>query len=166
MSTLILYCNTETIDMKVFIHIPCPTYLRKFVEISFGENYELNHTDWLGILVLGLLQKKSHPTYHYAGQKKVANYSDKLQLNFTIHQANKNGFFLVNSDETKIVKGIDDVFRTGMYRAAVLNQENFGIEYKTTITTYLDAFNITEEELSYETIRKDFNRLKENFITN
>lgn len=152
--------------MKVIIHVPCPTYLKKFIEISFGENYELSQTDWLGILVLGLLQKKSHPTYHYAGQKKAAQFGDKLVFNFTLHQANKNGFFLVNSDEQKIIKAIDDVFRSSMYRAAMLNQENFGIEYRSTITTYLDAFNITEEDLAYETIRKDFNRLKSALIHN
>ena len=152
--------------MKVIIHVPCPTYIRKYIEASFGSNYEIKQTDWLGIFIYSLLQKKSHPTYHYAGHKKTAVYNDHLVFNFSIHQANKHGFFLINSDELKIVKEIDDIFRRNMYSQAIINFENFGIEYQSTIMAYLESFNITEDDLHYETIRKDFNRLKNNIIKN
>ncbi|MBS9766520.1 MAG: hypothetical protein KGV44_03130 [Flavobacteriaceae bacterium] len=47
-----------------------------------------------------------------------------------------------------------------MYRTAIINYQSFGIQYKKSITAYLESFNITEDELSYSTIRKDFNRKK------
>lgn len=150
--------------MKVIIHIPCPVYIKKYIEVSFGTDYQINQTDWLGIFVFSLLQKKSHPTYHYAGQKKAKSYTDQLVFNFSIHQANKHGFFLINSDELKIVKEIDDIFRRTMYAQALINQESFGIEYKSTILSNLEAYGITESDLPYETIRRDFNRQKNEIL--
>ena len=152
--------------MKVVLHVPCPPYIRKFVEASFGENIEINQTNWLGIFIYSLLQKKSHPTYHYAGQKKAAGYDDRLVFSFSVHQANKNGYFIINSDEAKIIRHIDDVFRRSVYAQALINKESFGLEFKSTITSILDSYNITENELQYETLKKDFDRVKKSLLSN
>ena len=47
-----------------------------------------------------------------------------------------------------------------VYIDCIFNKERYGIEYQTTILNFLDFYDITEEELSYDSLRKDFNRNK------
>lgn len=152
--------------MHVTLSISCPTYIRKFVEKSFGIEYELNQSDWIGIFIYSLLQKKTHPTYHYRSQRKTFEYDDKLRLRFSMSMAEKNGFFLIGSDEKKIIKCIDDIFRKTIYRQALINHDNYGIDYQTTILNNLETYDITEDDLPYETLRKDFNRVKKELFKN
>jgi hypothetical protein len=152
--------------MTVTLSISCPTYIRKYVETSFGKDYELSQTDWLGIFIYSLLQKKSHPTYHYKSQRKTVDYDDKLRLKFSMSMAEKNGFFLIGSDEKKIIKCIDDIFRKTIYRQALINNDNYNIDFQTTILNCLEAYDITEDDLPYETLRKDFNRVKKELFKN
>lgn len=152
--------------MHVTLSISCPTYIRKFVEKSFGKDYVLHQSDWLGIFIYSLIQKKSHPTYHYRSQRKSVEFDDKLRLMFSISMAEKNGFFLIGSDEKKIIKCIDDIFRSNIYRQAIINKENYNIDFQTTILNNLESYDITEDDLPYETLRKDFNRVKKELFKN
>ncbi|MCW2463377.1 hypothetical protein [Elizabethkingia anophelis] len=149
--------------MRIYLSIDCPTYLKKFVEKTFGSEIEVNHNDRFGIFVSSLLKKKTLAGYHPPG-KKTSGYKEKLKLSISVSHADKNGFFLIHSDEQKIVKFLEDEFRKNLYTMAIFNQQCFDLDYKVTIVNYLDFMGITEEELQYESIRKDFNRRKEEII--
>ncbi|MCT3671979.1 hypothetical protein HZP71_02315 [Elizabethkingia anophelis] len=149
--------------MRIYLSIDCPAYLKKYVEKTFGSEIEVNHNDRFGIFVSSLLKKKTLAGYHPPG-KKTNGYKEKLKLSISVSHADKNGFFLIHSDEQKIVRFLEDEFRKNLYTMAIFNQQCFDLDYKVTIVNYLDFMGITEEELQYESIRKDFNRRKEEII--
>lgn len=138
--------------------ISVPAYLKKFLVATYGAAYKVDFSDELGVLILSTLRKKST---HYYEFKKVANdraatYEFCISMSFF----DKYGCNITADDMTLLAKTIDRWFRNSLYRSAVLNEYHFGIAYKDTINRYLQSYDISEDELNYSTIRRDFNRKK------
>ena len=149
--------------MNIVLSVNCPSYIRKFTEKTFGKNFEANNHSRLGSFILSMLNKKRYYTYAPA-ERKLKTYNDTLKISVTMRAAQNDGCFLLASDEERVISFLDDEFRKNMYMAAIINKENFGIETKTTIQTFLETYDISEDDLLYESIRKDFNRKKSEII--
>lgn len=142
--------------MKITLHLPVSAYLIKYLEAKYGEEYKATETDWFGLLIISTLSRKSADHYHINRKSENLYYTVTLGIS----KAEHCGFFITQRKGDQIAKAIDNHFREQMYMQAVLNYQNFEIDYKTSILNYLESFNITEEDLHYETVRKDFNRNK------
>lgn len=138
------------------IKIPVPNYLKKYLLTLYGDNYQATLNDELGILVINCLQKKTY--YNYKLDMRSATTFFPVNISFS--QLDKDGCIISERKIIEIYKTLDYNFRLSMYRSAILNKENFGIEYKKTVLAHLRTFGITEDEMSYSSIRKDFNRRK------
>ncbi|MFJ1424860.1 hypothetical protein ACILFS_00915 [Capnocytophaga canimorsus] len=143
----------------ITLKIPVPTYLYKYLISLYGEEYVPSMYDELGVVVLATLEK----SFSISKDFKSNNWKGKsMDNNFVIHlnysQFKNNGFHIYPEKIHYLQVFIDNQFRYSMYRTAILNNEKFKISYKDTITQILAGYGITEEEFSYESIRKDFNR--------
>ena len=147
---------------RISICLKVPKYLKKVLEVKFGENYHAKENNWFGTLVLNVLTKKSDR--YYTLQKNNATEC----FVFTISQmkAKYKGYGISELKLKSIVRSIDSNFREDLYYNAIRNQIYYGIDYKTTIEDILDSYDIEEDELSYETLRKDFNRNKHRILKN
>lgn len=143
--------------MDLTLSINCPTYIRKFTEKTFGKNFEANNHSRFGMFILAMLRKKRYYDYKPV-ERKTKLYNDQLKITISMRASRNDGCFLIASDEAKIISFLDDEFRRNMYLLAIINQENFGIEIKNTIQCYLESFDIGEDDLKYESIRKEFDR--------
>lgn len=141
----------------IHIDLAVPLYLKTYLTSVYGVAYHVTTNDDLGILILNTLKKKSIYYNH-------ANNNEQRTNVFTIHISmsmfEKYGCNLSEEQLFQIYKNIDYGFRRHLYISAIVNKEYQGIPYKNTIENTLRAFRISEEELSYGTIRKDFNRKK------
>lgn len=152
------YMNNITINLNL------PTYLSKYLKKQFGDSYKVSQKDWLGILLVAHLKKKNASGYHY---KKEVQKETSYPVMVSTNSAYRNGFHLLKENNQQIVNAIDGVFRTSLYHTAIINYENYSIDYKTSIMNVLEMYGITEEDLQYDTIRKDFNRKRkdiENYL--
>ena len=145
--------------MDIHLKISVPVYLKKFLQVQFGNSYTVKQTDWFGILLVGQLQKKSSAYYSY---KKASNdiAVNSYDIIIPSHSAFKNWLFLIKQNENKLINAVDDIFRKQIYYQAIFNQIHYNIEYQTTIKNILESYGIEEDELQYETLRKDFSRNK------
>ncbi len=144
-------------ENKITIQLSVNSYIKKYLESAYGLEYKVSNTDDFGILILNTLGKKS--TY-YEYKREKDNRSDLYTIHISLSNFEKYGCTISERQLYLIHKSIDYNFRSAMYRAAIVNYESFGIQYKKSINAYLKSFDITEDELSYSTIRKDFNRKK------
>lgn len=141
------------------LHISVPTYLKKYLLQTYGNDYKVSYGDDLGILILNLLKNKSNAYYEFEPKlknKESVYFDIKISMSFF----DKYGCSFNHNDMELITRSIDKWFRNMLYRSAILNYSHFGVPYKNTISKYLSSFGIGEDELSYSTIRRDFNRKK------
>jgi hypothetical protein len=145
---------------RVSICLQVPKYLKKVLLIRFGENYQAKENHWFGILVINILQRKSDRKYYFRKQ----NNEEIFCFTISYEKARKKGFSIDEMKMKSIVRSLDKNFRDEIYYHAVLNNVNYGIDYKTSIDNFLESYDISEDEFPYETLRKDFNRNKTRII--
>ncbi|WP_418124274.1 hypothetical protein ACNFU2_06555 [Chryseobacterium sp. PTM-20240506] len=142
---------------QITLHLSVPRYVKKILQFKYGDDYKAREDTLLGMVVLNTLQKKSDRNYTYKRANPDITY---FSLKVGIDKANRKGFQHNQSRSYQISKAIERDIREKLYTEAITNEINYGIDFKTTIQNFLDLYDITEDELSYETIRKDFNRYK------
>ena len=140
------------------ISISLPKYLIKYMRTLYGEPYTPHADDEIGIYILNILERKTSLSEYKYSLKKNETHSYTLIISMSCYE--KRGCLLSKEKLALIQKYIDSHFRKEIFRNAVLNYHKFKIPYKASILTALQAYDITEGELSYETLRKDFNRKK------
>lgn len=140
----------------VIIFLPVSDYIKKYLTALYGESYKVSINDEFGILIKNCLQKKTY--YKYKPSKD--NRSTHYPIHISISQLEKYGCIIREQQVSEIYKTLDFNFRNNIYRQAVINKTKFNIDYKDSVLAYLSSYGIKENEMSYSTIRKDFNRKK------
>lgn len=146
--------------MRITIHIPVSAYLYKYLEFKYGQDYKASEADWFGLLVINTLSRKSNFDYAQRNPKVQAYYT----VSICMRKAESAGFFVTRRHGEQLAKAVDKLFREEIYIYAILNFENHGVQYKTSIEKITRSMGITEDDLPYDTIRKDFNRNKKRMM--
>lgn len=152
--------------MEIIIELPTKSYLRKYVEKSFPGDLKLTERSWLGVLVLNVLKRKTFKDPNYIFHGTTNNFDDSLLLKVDLDKSSRYGCILMQKQIVYINRCIDQIFKAEVIKMALINQYNYEIDRKTSIINVLDAYDITEEELNYQTIRKEFNRKHKQYRLN
>lgn len=143
--------------MEITLKIPTKSYLRKYVAASFGDNIKLSERNWLGIIILNIVKRKTfHNNYDF---KDIdGKYPIELPVKMSVAQSSRHGCVLLPTQIYYINLALDNFFKSEIIKQALINHSAYGIDFKVSIQNMLDAYDITDEELDYQTIRKYFNR--------
>ncbi|HAD78791.1 MAG TPA: hypothetical protein DCF99_04460 [Flavobacteriaceae bacterium] len=156
----------------VKLQLPVPKYLKKILDIKYGPDYVLKDSTILALAISNTLMRKHYAVHRYRVNSKNGKYyrfkelSEVYIIQLSIKSGRRKGFEIDENKIHKIVRAIDKSIREELYTAAIINKEQYDIEYQTTILNFLDQYDIEEDELSYESLRKDFNRLREKLVKN
>lgn len=142
---------------KITLHLPVPRYLKKILEIKYGNEYHAKETTLFGLVLISTLQRKLDRKYTF---NKLQSQNEYFTIVIGVGKAQRNGFQHGQKRAFQLSHLIERNIREELYNTCIFNQMNFGIEFQTTILEFLAMYDITEDELSYETLRKDFNRYK------
>lgn len=145
--------------MNITIHLPVTPAIKKFLEGRLGKNYQLSLTDWFGGMIIHMLDTKK--TGNYTIETKSDKNTEVFNITASIDMANKNGFTIEAKHEQLINKIVNSLFRQELYTTAIINKKEYGIEYQTTLSNIMDAYDITEEEFSTDALKRDLIRKKE-----
>lgn len=149
---------------RVLLQLTVPRYLKKILDVKYGDSYKAKENTLFGLTVINTLKRKSEHDYTYnRNQYKDGNYRFKNSteayfINVSLDRVKRRGFAFDQRRTFQIVKALDKSIREELYTNAIINKEKYGIEYQTTLLDFLELYDIEEEELSYESLRKDFNR--------
>lgn len=149
---------------RMLLQLTVPKYLKKIMDAKFGESYCAREDTLFGMTVINTLKRKSEHDYTYKrilykeGNYRFKNATEPFFINVSIDRCTRRGFTFDKRRVFQIVKAFDKSIRENLYQTAIVNREFYGIQIKTTFQNFLDLYDIDEEELSYESLRKDFNR--------
>lgn len=149
--------KTNYYMQQIILHLAVPRYVKKILEFRYGSEYKATETTLLGMVVLNILQKKTDRNYNYKKENPDITY---FSMKVGIDKAVRKGFDFNQKKSKQISNALERDIREKLYSEAITNEINFGVDFKTTLQAFLDLYDIAEDELSYDTLRKDFNRFK------
>lgn len=151
--------------MTPTLKIPVNPAVKKYLEIRLGKNYQIGLDDWFGIIIYNFLINKTNK--HFKITPKMREQSPcYFEIGISENQAAKAGIFLTEKQETSINNIVEKILRDEIFYAAVMNKKLYQIDYRITVNNILDSYDISEDELPFETLIKDFDRKKNNIIPN
>lgn len=89
---------------------------------------------------------KSFPTEHYYDVLLTEHYFNKFDVVYSKHK-----IYQFNSDA-------DTRFREELYQFMIMNNDIYGVKYQTSFRDFLAVMDITEKDIKFETLLKDFQR--------
>lgn len=150
----------------ISLNIPLKPYLTKYLVQKYGNTHTVSRNSWLGNYVIELLTKQYRK--HKAIQKTETYFTIEIPL--TIMK--ESGFDISTDKLRRLEIMIDKVFRNDLdsYIAVSIGcelkyyNEQFSSLNKQNVVKAIEQFlgfyNITEDELSPDTIYRDFYRSK------
>lgn len=155
----------------VKIQLPVPKYLKKILVAKYGDDFVLKEYSLFGMAICNTLMTKNYAVYRYRKRELSKYYrykelSEIFNINLSVNKATRKGFEINDNKLHKIVRAIDKSIREELYVTALVNKELYEIDYQTTFLNFLDQYNITEEELTYESLQKHFYRVKDKLTKN
>lgn len=140
-------------------HIPVSNHVYKYLcKVVGGDTYKACRDDYLGTVVLSTLTKS--PTDLRVSKRK---YDKIFNVIISDHQYSKNGMFVSAKGAQMFNKLIDLKFREEMYMNVVLSKHSNETMYLPKIREFCEYFGITEDDLKYDTIYRDFKRKKDKY---
>lgn len=92
---------------------------------------------------------KSFPTNHYYDVQLTEHYLNKFDVVYSRHK-----IYQFNADA-------DTKFREELYQFMIMNNDIYGMKYKTSFRDFLEVMGITENDIKFETLLKDFQRKRD-----
>jgi hypothetical protein len=149
--------------MDVTVGIPVKGYLKKY--ILWKENYpadeiiELSGDGEIPIVLSGLLRGKLTYYDQYREDEKLKEYDAELLARLTLNHYNRQLLFYTRSGVRFFNKFIWRNFHETLLSWIML-YEPIGVSEKDCILHFMDTLNITEDDISFDAIKKSSYRLR------
>lgn len=136
------------------IKIPVKSYLLKYLNKKHGSVLNVSKETALGIHLLELLEKDYDPS------KVIKVETDAFyKLNISEFYSKTKGFEIYPDRLHDISIFLDKIFREHLFEFMDIHRQNFGMALPG-MRIFLEYFNITENELKYDSIYRDYKRFK------
>ena len=146
--------------MSAKILLPVWPHIKKYLMVQYGKEMTLSDRGMPSFLLLNMLEKhkKGDPATIRPSQKLIDNLKYlpyPVFIGDTIER--QKGLFLSQEKIKKFNESVDDAFREEMYRwCNHPNATDFVIDFQ--IQRFRDQYNITEDELPFENLKRWYYR--------
>jgi len=135
----------------ITIHFPVKPHVYKYLQKKVGEKLVVVSTSYFGATVLDILSK-NHSDYSVV--KSDLTYSVEISLRYM----EKNGVYLNPRVVRKFNARIDDIFREELRTHIEISYTINNIPKERSLRDFLLVYDITEDDIKFETLVKDFHR--------
>lgn len=131
--------------------IPVAKHIKKYLIYNFGKHYIFSKKDWISPLISGLL-KRGYRTRIF----KTAE--DFYEIKISDDEIKRLGRIIEWERVGALNFAIDQIFRKHLFLHMDMNRKlNSGVAMQTMVQ-YLEEMNITEEDISFDTLYRDYRR--------
>lgn len=152
-------------SMDISLHIPVNPVVKKIFEKDFGNPYRLSTKQSIGRTLLGILAISKSGYNKYPGKQTIT-------IILSIYYFNQYGIKGINEENiAHLSKYIEDKFRERLFlfldsRLSLKNKitrtskEKPIMKINDSILEFLKSYNLTEDEISLEALKKKYYRLR------
>jgi hypothetical protein len=153
------FCNFDlklTAMEKFRIRFPCKPYIKRYVEIIFGNPAELSKDKILYDVFRSMLRKKSL-RYDQSRYKTIGKYTDEIDIKISRDDFYRYGWELSRTDIVAFNAIMEGRAKLLLYETISLYRA-FNYKLTESIALFQSKYEFTEEIWSFEAIRKDCQR--------
>lgn len=148
-------------NFSITQNIPVANHVYKFLVARCGtDSIEANRNGWIGSLVLSLHSRNTDIL------KRSTNYNKIFKVTISESYYQKLGMHISIENAQLFNDMVDKIFRDELYCHAILNRMDNKSLYLEAIRKFLEAYNITEDDIKLDTLYRDFKRKKEEINKN
>ena len=137
----------------VVVYFPVAPHVHKFLQAKCGVKMVASKQGLYGNVILDLFSKRG------ANAVKMPE-TLTFPVEISMRYMRENGIFIDEQVVFKFNNRIDAMLREEMRTYVNLTNSNNSVPKDTAIRQFMDSYKITEEDIKFETLKKDFHRNK------
>ena len=134
-------------------------HVKKYLEKLYGDEYIISKMDSFGKMIMLMLTRDINNVWECGPLKNHVKYTVFIPWGVWHNE----GVSLDSKNRLFFNEIANQYFREKMYDYVVLQKRLYNRKFTESIREYLKLYNITEDDLKFETIMRDFKRKKELF---
>lgn len=138
--------------MRSTIQFPVKPYIKKFLVYKYGPQFTFTKTSVLAPILTSILDKNSEANIN------AFHTEECYEVELTEFYIKKYGVFFNERDLYLFNSRIDHLFREEAFGFMIINKQYNNIKYRRSLRDILDAIGITEEDLKFDSLLRDFTR--------
>lgn len=135
----------------IVLFFPVQPHIYKFLQQKCGEKLSVNHQSLYGSVVLDILQKRG-ATLH--GNPGELTYPVEISLRYM----REFGIYVDDSIIKKFNHRVDKMFKEELRTHVKISNGHYSVAKDAAIRSFMAGFNITEDDIKFETLKKDIGR--------
>ncbi|WP_028890864.1 hypothetical protein [Tenacibaculum sp. 47A_GOM-205m] len=155
---------------SIILNIPLKPYLKKYLYKKFGKIHHASRSSWLGAYVIDILDKE------YRKSNESIKKEDYFPVAIPYSVVCDVGFSVSKVKLSRLEVMIRKVFYNDLYSYIEISRDNelkiYNEEYNSiikqnairAISQYLSFFDITEDELSADSVYRQYSRYKKDKV--
>lgn len=137
------------INISIFVK----KHIKKYLAHRYGKNCVLSKKSLLGILIFELLDKKITKQ-----DRNFINFSEKYTITISEAYFYKRGFYISSHKKKFISIALEKLFIEDLYAFIDITIENNTISAVKAMKIFLCKYDITENEVKFESLYRSYQR--------
>jgi hypothetical protein len=135
----------------IVINFPVKAHVYKYLQAKVGEKLVVTNTNFFGATVLDILSKQ------YSDYSSV---SDEITfpVEISFRYMRTHGIYIDKRIVRKFNNRFDDMFREEMRSHVSISLQQNNIPKDKSLRQFLFSYNIDEDDIKFETLKKDLGR--------
>lgn len=135
----------------IIVHFPVKPHVYKYLQKKCGEKLVVSQGDFFGGLVLDLLSRKPC---------SLQGVSDEFTfpVEISMRYLREVGIFFDDKIIRKFNNRVDDMFRQEIYSFVLMNYDLYNTPKERSLKHLLNHYSITEDDIKFESLVKDYKR--------
>lgn len=135
----------------ILIFFPVQSHVFKFINKKCGDKLVASRQDFFGSVVLDLLNKRS-------SVMPGVTYEHSYPVEVSLHYMLEAGVFISGPVIRKFNHRVDKMFREEMRTYVSISNTTNEIKKDEALRQFMNHYNITEDDIKFETLKKDLIR--------
>jgi hypothetical protein len=135
----------------IVIYFPVQAHVYKYLQAKVGESLKVSRKDFWGNLILDMLSKRYTPNHEM-------NSELVFPVEISMRYMSEYGVFFDSRIVKKFNSQVDKMMREEMRTHVFICNEKNGVPKDRALKQFMDFFNIVEDDIKFETLKKDLVR--------
>lgn len=137
----------------ISITIPVKPHIKKYISVRYGVEHTLTKKSLLGILLFNILDKKTpRPSQNFTV------FSEKYTIQISKQYFYERGFEISKRKKQFLAICLEKLFIEDFYSHIDISVSKMGLTAAESMRFFLDQYEITENEVKYESLYKKYQR--------
>ncbi len=150
--------TTQTVDYSITQNIPVADHVYKYLKVRCGADHiKASRDTTFGSLALSLLGRNNDM------RPKKVKYSKCFKVTVPESAYQKLGMYISPENAQLFNDQVDRLFREDLFFHVIINKGISSKMYLNSIRSFLEVYDISEDDLKIDTVYRDFKRRKEDY---